>query len=147
MPADKPLFVPGRKQGCDLIDFFAVVLRERRHEHHLLKHVMSRVVRGPEEGEGGVPDKALRLRGLQEPGNFLGFPAADQRLLFVFGSRVPELRPGFQERRRKRQALLVFGYRHRVPGNKVETRSVFGNPFLKPVGVELFDVLDDLREA
>ena len=77
-----------------------------------------------------------------------GFPAADERLLFVLGSRVPEFRPGFQERRGERQVrVLVFGYRHGVAGNKVETRSVLGDPFLKPVGVELFDVLGDLRES
>ena len=130
-----------------LVDFFAGVLRKRSHEHHLLKHVMSRVVRGLEEREGGVPDKALRFGGLQEPGNFLGFPAADKCLPFVPRGRVPEFRPGLQERRGERQAVLVFGHRHRVPGNKLETRSVFGNPFLKPVGVELFDVLGDLCET
>ena len=131
-----------------LVDFFAGVLRKRSHEHHLLKHVMSRVVRGLEEREGGVPDKALRFGGLQEPGNFLGFPAADKCLPFVPRGRVPEFRPGFQERRSNRKPLvLVFGHRHGVPCNKVETRSVLGDPFFKPVRVELFDVLGDLREA
>jgi hypothetical protein len=34
-----------------------------------------------------------------------------------------------------------------VTGHHVETRSVLGNPFLKAVGVELFDILGDLRET
>jgi hypothetical protein len=73
MPADKPLFVPGRKQGCDLIDFLAVVFRKRSHEHHLLKHVVGRVVRGLEERElsssaGWPAILATRAAGSDRPG-------------------------------------------------------------------------------
>ena len=42
---------------------------------------------------------------------------------------------------------FVFSHRHRVTGHEVETRSVLRNPFFKPVGVELFDILGDLRET
>ena len=147
MPADEPLLVPRREQGRHVIDLVAVVFRERSHEHHLLKHVVGRVILGLEEREGGIADKALRLRGLEELGNFLGFPPADERLPLVLGSRVLEFRPRFQERRGHRQTRgLVFGHRHCVTGHEVETRSVLGNPFFKPVGVELFDILGDLRE-
>ena len=59
-----------------LVDFFAGVLRKRSHEHHLLKHVVGRIVLGPEERERSIPDKPLRFGGLQEPGNLLRFPAA-----------------------------------------------------------------------
>ena len=44
-----------------MIDLIAVVFRERSHEHHLLKHVVRRVILGLEEREGGIADKALRL--------------------------------------------------------------------------------------
>ena len=109
---------------------------------------MRRVILGLEEREGGIADVAFGVGGFQEPGNLLGLPSADERLPLVFGSRVLEFRPRLQERRGERQMRgLVFERRHRVAGHHVETRSVLGNPFLKPVGVELFDVLGDLGES
>jgi hypothetical protein len=43
-------------------------------------------------------------------------------------------------------ARFVIRDRHCVTGHEVEARSVFENPFFKPVGVELFDMLGDLRD-
>ena len=77
MPADEPLLVPRREQGCDVIDLVAVVFRERSHQHHLLEHVVRRVILGLEEREGGVADQALRVGDLRNLETSSGF----QRLM------------------------------------------------------------------
>jgi hypothetical protein len=145
---NEPLLVPWREQGCHVIDFLAVVFLEWRHEHHLLKHVVRWVVLGPEERERGVADEAVSVAGLQKPGHFLRLPSADERLPLILGSRVLELSPRLQERRSDWKTRgLVFGHCHRVTGHEIETRRILGNPFIKPVGVELIDVLGNLSEA
>ena len=59
-----------------------------------------------------------------------------------------KFRPRIQERRGERQMRgLVFEIGHCIACHHVETRGVLRDPFVKAVGVELFDILSDLGES
>ena len=139
---EEPLLIPRGKKGRQMVDFIPVVLREGSHQHHLLEHVVGRIVRWLKESEGRIADMALHVVRFDESRDLLRLRRAQELLPLGFPCRVLQFRPSFQKGCRERHvAGFVFQDRHGLPRHHVEPSSILSDPFLEAIGIKLLDVL------